>query len=278
MRRSNFFSAITVASFCTIILIPVGIALMLYMTRWNKKLKAILACIFSILYAVLVFLILNLEPSYNTNGISLPFGSNSGYTAFQTQSSSKNVVKEDGNSLEEHKSDEKKASNQKELKMPHKIKKEKRGKVSPIYYIIAFIIMFIMILIIKKFRGSSENGVYENPYVDTNQYKLPLSEYAKMPMVHFLRLRLNAGEKIYFATETNNIKEKGDFVVTNQRIVIFTEDDGGEFPLKGLTAISSVSDSVMLLTSGERKYYVFIPENQMKYALAVVRWAFAKDV
>ncbi len=278
MQRSKIFSAVTVACFCTIILIPVGIALMLYMTRWNKKLKAILVCAFSILYAVLVFLILNLEPSYNTNGISLPFGSNSGYTAFPTQTSSKNDVKEDGNSLEEHKSDEKKASNQKELKLPHKIKKEKRGKVSPIYYIIAFIIMFIMILIIKKFRGSSENGVYENPYVDTNQYKLPLSEDAKMPMVHFLRLRLNAGEKIYFATETNNIKEKGDFVVTNQRIVIFPEDDGGEFPLKGLTAISSVSDSVMLLTSGERKYYVFIPENQMKYALAIVRWAFAKDV
>ena len=155
MQRSKFFSAITVASFCTIILIPVGIALMLYMTRWNKKLKAILACTFSILYAVLVFLILNLEPSYNTTGISLPFGSNSGYTAFQTQTSSKNVVKEDGNSLEDHKSDEKKASNQKELKLPHKIKKERRGKVSPIYYIIAFIIMFIMILIIKKFRGSS---------------------------------------------------------------------------------------------------------------------------
>jgi len=27
---------------------------------------------------------------------------------------------------------------------------------------------------------------------------------------------------------------------------------------------------------GEQKYYIFLPESQMKYALAIVRWAFSR--
>ena len=47
-----------------------------------------------------------------------------------------------------------------------------------------------------------------------------------------------------------------------------------EFPLEVLEAVSSVSNSVMLLTSGTRKYYIFMDESQLNYALAVVRWAY----
>ena len=97
-----------------------------------------------------------------------------------------------------------------------------------------------------------------------------------MPMVHFLKLKMNAGEKIYYATETVQKDNQGDFVVTNQRVVVFGKSGDYEFPMNALTAVSSVSNSVMLLTCGDRKYYIFMPENQMKYALAVIRWAYSK--
>jgi hypothetical protein len=125
-------------------------------------------------------------------------------------------------------------------------------------------------------KAKKKKGGYENPYVDTTQYKLPLVEDAKMPMVHFLKLKMNAGEKIYYATETVQKDNQGDFVVTNQRVVVFGKSGDYEFPMNALTAVSSVSNSVMLLTCGDRKYYIFMPENQMKYALAVIRWAYSK--
>ena len=72
---------------------------------------------------------------------------------------------------------------------------------------------------------------------------------------------------------------EGDFVVTDKRVVIFAKTGITELPLSSLTAVLSVSNSVMQLTSGaseeEQKYYIFLPESQMKYALAIVKWAFA---
>ena len=29
----------------------------------------------------------------------------------------------------------------------------------------------------------------------------------------------------------------------------------------------------MVITAQEKKYYIFMPENQMKYSLAVLKWA-----
>jgi hypothetical protein len=132
----------------------------------------------------------------------------------------------------------------------------------------------MLFLIIWQNIRNNRKPHYENPYVDTNKYKLPLSDDAKIPIVHFLKLRLNKEEKIIFATETNQKDNEGDLIITNQRVVIMDKTQNVEFPLGVLTAVSSVTDTVMLLTSGDRKYYVFMPESQLKYALATIRWSY----
>ena len=62
--------------------------------------------------------------------------------------------------------------------------------------------------------------------------------------------------------------------------MIFAAGGTSELPLPSLTAVLSVSNSVMQLTAAggeeEQKYYIFLPESQMKYALAIVKWAYAK--
>ena len=101
-----------------------------------------------------------------------------------------------------------------------------------------------------------------------------------MPLVHFQRLKLNQNEKILYATETVQKDNEGDFVVTDKRVVIFSKSGSTELALSSPTAVLSVSNSVMQLTAGteegEQKHYVFLPESQMKYALALVRWASGK--
>ena len=97
-----------------------------------------------------------------------------------------------------------------------------------------------------------------------------------MPLVHFLRLRLNPNEQIYFATQTTQKDNEGDFIITNQRVVILSPQQNIEFPIHVLTAATSITDTVMQLISGDRKYFIFMHESQMKYALAVLKWTAAK--
>ena len=82
MQKNKLFSIITIACFCSIVLIPVGLALMWYMTGWKKKRKIIITAAGTLLYGTLVALILLVEPSYNTGGVSLPFKYSGGETAF----------------------------------------------------------------------------------------------------------------------------------------------------------------------------------------------------
>ena len=68
----------------------------------------------------------------------------------------------------------------------------------------------------------------------------------------------------------------GDFVITNQRVVCSGLEENYELSLSSLEAALSVSNSVMKLTSGTRKYFIIFPGDQLKYALAVLRWACSK--
>lgn len=262
MKKDKIFSIITIACFCTIILIPIGLALMWFTTNWKKKPKIIFSCTLFPFYIALVIFLLLLEPSYNTSGIGLPFSYSKGYTAFDSEEAQ--LKAELG--IEEPK----------EERLPKSLKKQNGKKASRSWIPILFFLAIIAFIIIQNLRNRNKKGGYENPYVDTNQYKLPFTEDTKMPMVHFLGLHLNNGERILYATETNQKDNEGNFVVTNQRVILYSKEGDYEFPLNILSAISSVSNTVMLLTSGERKYYIFVPENQMKYALAVVRWAYSK--
>lgn len=289
MKKDKIFSIITIACFCTIILIPIGLALMWFTTNWKKKPKIIFSCTLFPFYIALVIFLLLLEPSYNTSGIGLPFSYSKGYTAFDSTGGkqAENKSKKDSKSKKNGK-DSKFDSEEAQLKaelgieepkeerLPKSLKKQNGKKASRSWIPILFFLAIIAFIIIQNLRNRNKKGGYENPYVDTNQYKLPFTEDTKMPMVHFLGLHLNNGERILYATETNQKDNEGNFVVTNQRVLLYSKEGDYEFPLNVLSAISSVSNTVMLLTSGERKYYIFVPENQMKYALAVVRWAYSK--
>lgn len=241
---------------------------MWFYTNWKKKLKIILSVLSTILYVAIITLFLNLEPSNkNQNFIN---SQTSGYS--DSKNSKKDFSLDDENSSKpNYKNDGTKTSTQKTV--PSAVKKINFKGGSSVIYPILFFLFMLLIIIAREFREKKKSG-YENPYVDTKLYKLPLDEKSKIPIVHFLRLKLNPNEKILFATKTTQKNNEGDFVVTNQRVVIFSKEQNVEFPLKVLTAVSSVSNSVMLLTSGERKYYIFMDESQLKYALATVRFAY----
>ena len=291
MQRKKLFSIITIICLCTIVLIPIGLALMWFSTQWKKRRKIILTAILAPLYIALVAFLLLLEPSYNTNGLGLPGSYDQGYTAFDStggkpadskaQQDNRSKQKgDDADFLSENPKLSRKEgeADPQEERLPRSLQK-KKGKIgSQVWYTILFFLLILILIILQNLRNGRKKEGYENPYVDTNQYKLPLNEDSKMPMVHFLGLRLAQGERIYFAVNTIQKDNEGDFVVTSQRVLIYSKEGDYEFPLQALTAITSVSNSVLQLTSGDRKYYVFVPENQMKYALAVVRWAYGKAV
>lgn len=289
MTKNKLFSIITIVCFCTVILIPIGLALMWFSTNWKKKPRIIISCTLFPLYVALVIFLLLLEPSYNTNGIGLPFSYSKGYTAFDSTGGKKAENNSKKNNKSKQKGTDSKFDSEEaklnadlgieepeEERLPKSLKKNQGKAASRGWLAILFFLLIIAFIVIQNLRGKNKKSGYENPYVDTNQYKLPLTDDAKMPMVHFLGLHLNSGERIIYATETNQKDNEGNFVVTNQRVLLYSKEGDYDFPLAALTAISSVSNTVFLLTSGDRKYYVFVPENQMKYCLAVVRWAYAK--
>ena len=262
---------------------------MWFSTGWKKKPKIILTATLAPLYIALVAFLLLLEPSYNTSGLGLPGSYSRGYTAFDSTGGkpSDSKAQQDKRSKQKGKTsdfdeEEAKLSRQdgeaepQEERLPRSLQRKKGRIGSQVWYTILFFLLILILIILQNLRNGRKKEGYENPYVDTNQYKLPFDEKSKMPMVHFLGLRLAQGERIYFAVNTVQKDNEGDFVVTSQRVLIYSKEGDYEFPLPALTAITSVSNSVLQLTSGDRKYYVFVPENQMKYALAVVRWAYSK--
>lgn len=283
MQRDKVFSIITIACFCSIILIPIGLALMWFQTVWKKKRKIIITGAGSLLYIAIVAFILLLEPSYNTGGVSLPFKYKGGETAYDAPANpgrpSKKEKKISPASDKKSKSDSKKSERDEE-RLPRSVKKQSGRALGRSFYVFLFFLVVLILILWRNFRSAGKKSDYENPYVDTNLYKLPLAEDSKMPLVHFLRLKTNPGEKILYATETTQKDNEGDFVVTDKRAVIFSKTGSIDLPLTSLTAVLSVSNSVMQLTAagdeGEQKHYVFLPESQMKYALAIVRWAFSR--
>ena len=275
MSKSKLFSIITIACFVSILCIPLGIVLMLYYTQWKKKLKIILSLSLTAFYALLIAFIFFIRPAYNTGGISLPFGSNSGYTAFDTGSGARSSgsKKSSAASKSKNSNNQSPANNE---RVPKSVKQaQSKGSTQFIYPILFFAFLLVLIIIVNlRAKGKSN---YENPYVDTNKYKLPLAEDARMPMVHFLKLALNEGEKINFATETNQKRNEGNPAFTNQRVANFSVQENVEIPLECVVSVTATTSTVMAIATKfedqEKKYYVFMPENQMKYAIAVLRWA-----
>ena len=277
MTSKKAFSIITIACFISILFIPIGIVLMFFYTDWKKKIKIIISTALTILYAVLIIFILNLQTNPTKGSINLPIPVDSDFTDVQV---STNKSDDEIELMPGDKSSKKEDFNSQEIpaeRLPKTLNRNSNFFQSRSFYSLLFILFMIFLIIHQNLKSSKEKHNYDNPYVDTEKYKLPLNENSELPIVHFLKIRLNSGEKILYACETTKKEDKGDFVVTNQRVVVLSNEGDYEFPLHALTAVSSVSSSVMLLTCGERKYYIFFPEGQLKYALALVRWAYSNQ-
>jgi hypothetical protein len=281
MQRDKVFSIITIACFCSILLIPIGLALMWFQTSWKKKRKIIITAAGSLLYIAIVAFLLLLEPSYNTGGVSLPFKYSGGETAYDAPANPGRPSKKDKKispaSDKKNKKSESDKSDPDDERVPRSVKKQSGRALGRSFYVFLFFLIILILILWRNFRAAGKKADYENPYVDTNLYKLPFNNDSKMPLVHFQRLKLNQNENIFYATETKQKDNEGDFVVTNQRVAIFTKTGMTQINLSDLSAVLSVSNSVMqLTTTEEQKHYIFLPESQMKYALAIVKWAFAR--
>ena len=279
MQTNKTFSIITIICFCSVIFIPIGLVLMWYSTQWSKKRKLILSGIMTVVYVAIVCFLMLFEPNQSGTGSGLPFGSGnqnveSQYESEQQKSSRK--AKQSGANPSAKESEDDFPTEK--AKLPKKVQKGESKSLGKSFYTIMFFLFILFIIIWQNLKAKKKTGTYENPYVDTKKYKLPLDDSFKIPTVHFTKIDFDENEKIVFATETTqkNQNKDGDFVVTDKRVVVLGKSGDYEIPLQEISAVSSVTNSVIQITSGEQKFYIFVPENQMKFAIATVRWASAK--
>ncbi len=272
MQRDKIISIITIACFASVIFIPIGIVLSCFFTDWSKKRKIIISVITGVVYVVIVTLLLVLEPVNNGDGgVVLPFGNGQGTVAIEN---GKKKISKGNELLETEDQFNEKIENQDEKKEeikknPKKVETRRLGRAG---FSLLFFLLMAILIVWQNLKAKKKQRV-ENPYVDTELYRLPLHSGSKMPMVHFLRLRLRENEVIYFATETNKKDDEGDLVVTNERIVIYSATENVEIPINEVEGIASVTNTVIQIFTAERKYYVFMDASQIKYALAIIRWA-----
>ena len=141
MQRDKVLSIITIVCFCSIVLIPLGLALMWFMTAWKKKRKIIITCAGSVLYIAIVAFILLLEPSYNTGGVSLPFKYSGGETAYDAPANpgrpSKKEKKISPASDKKQKS-EKSSEEPDEERVPRSVKRQSGRSLGRAFYVFLF--------------------------------------------------------------------------------------------------------------------------------------------
>lgn len=279
MQRNKTFSIITIICFCSVIFIPIGLVLMWYSTQWSKKRKFILSGIMTIIYVATVCFLMLFEPNQSGSGSGLPFGNGNQNVESQYESEPDKSSKKAKQSGTNPSGNEKEDNFPKEKeKLPKKVQRGESKALGKSFYTIMFFLFMLFIIIWQNLKAKKKTGNYENPYVDTKKYKLPLDANFKIPTVHFTKIELEENEKIIFATETTQKNQEGDFVVTDKRIIVLGKSENYEIPLQELATVSSVTNSVMQITSGTQKYYIFVPENQMKFAVATVHWILEKKL
>ena len=268
MEKDKALKILIIVGFCTIILTPLSLAIMWFFTDWKKKTKIIFSAVAAGLYAatiaLVLFLVLTPQAQQNTgrygsSNTEFSFSEGGGGSGFLPSDSGKGSGKKSKDKKSESKGNGSSSSSAAQTNF--------KRVLLPILFFLAI----IALVIVQNLR-SKKKSVYENPYVDTKKYVLPLAPDFKFPMVHFPRLELGSDEKILYVTETNQSENEGDFVITNKRCVILTKKENVEIPLEALNGVSSISSTVIQLNSQEEKYYVFMAESQVKYALAVIKW------
>ncbi|MCQ2597331.1 MAG: hypothetical protein MJ181_05725 [Treponema sp.] len=268
----SLYEIIILACFLSLVFSPVGIVLMwLKKCLWKKKTKIIVSGAFGLFLAIagalLVFLLskpeagsgsgnpfLGIEREYEGGGGS---GGSSGKYNPKASSSRKNS--------------EGKASNN--TATPSKSFAETKGKKSIPLVLFLVLALGIAVLLrnLKEIKGKGN----DNPYVNTRLIQTPIPEDFVFPPVHFSKLALKEGESLLFATPAEQKDNLGDIAITDFRFVFLGKKESYDFPLQTITAISSVSNTALLITEGENQHYFFVRDTQMRFVLQIVRWAYA---
>ena len=229
MQRNKTFSIITIICFCSVIFIPIGLVLMWYSTQWSKKRKFILSGIMTIVYIAIVCFLMLFEPNQSGSGSGLPFGKGNQNVESQYESEPDKSSKKAKQSGTNPSGNEQKDNFPKEKeKLPKKVQKGESKALGKSFYTIMFFLFMLFIIIWQNLKAKKKTGNYENPYVDTKKYKLPLDANFKIPTVHFTKIELEENEKIIFATETTQKNQEGDFVVTDKRIIVLGKSENYE--------------------------------------------------
>lgn len=251
---------------------------MWWKSKWAKKTKIIVSAVFGVVLAIIISFIvflgmqregggsgssnwsINNEQSYGGNGGSGKKSDN--YKPRPAKSNSKNSATS-GNSTKD----------------PVPSAGQALSK-SRLPYILLFIIIIVVLIILRNMKTDAKKGS-DNPYVNTSLYKIPIPEDFIFPPVHFTKPQFvpEAGEKILYATPAEQKENPGDLVITDRRFVFLGKKSKLILSLGELSAISSLSNTALLLTeksSGEEKqHYFFVRDTQMRFVLALVRWAYS---
>ena len=187
MQRNKTFSIITIICFCSVIFIPIGLVLMWYSTQWSKKRKFILSGIMTIVYVAIICFLMLFEPNQSGSGSGLPFGKGNQNVESQYESEPDKSSKKAKQSGTNPSGNEQKDNFPKEKeKLPKKVQKGESKALGKSFYTIMFFLFMLFIIIWQNLKAKKKTDSYENPYVDTKKYKLPLDNNFKIPTVHFL--------------------------------------------------------------------------------------------
>lgn len=252
---------------------------MWFMTNWTRRKKitisSILGAFYIVLFVVLMFL---LNPSVNSSGISLPFDYNKGQTTFMENTEGGNNAKKQNKKLpsknEEIQNDLSEILSERDLEN-HKIENSTEGGNKNAFEAIIVLVIFAIFIAVVIFVNLkfSRKKIYDNPFVDTDLYDLPLADNAEFPTVHYLKLALNQNEKILFATQTINGQNPGDLILTNQRVVFISAEKNVSIPIDELETAFPISDNTLrITTTNEEKYYAGLHDGEMKITTAVLKW------
>lgn len=276
-ERFSLFDIIILACFISLVFSPVGIALMWIKfksgvsCKWSKKAKIILSAVFGFLFLLTILLVVFLvaEP-HSGAGSGSPFlgmeqeyeggggdGSSGSYKPKKSSSRSKGNGSSQSNSQTAEESFVDKVSG------------------SRITYILFFVAIMLGLIVWRNLK-SGTSAVSENPYVDTNKYSIPIPEGFVFPQVHYSKITLGEGEQILYATTAEQKANPGDIVVTNKRFLFVSKKDALDLQLGELSSISSVSNTALLLNAGDKTFYFFVQDTQMRFVLSITRWAYEK--
>lgn len=271
----SLLEIIIIACFISLVFSPVGIFLMWWKTKWSKKTKIIVSGVFGVVLAVIISLIVALNSQSGGGG-------GSGSSPFNVEQEYSGSGK-GGNKSDSYKPRPTKSNASQEKTTGNSTKEPSPSfsefmKKSRLPYILIFIAIIAVLVALKNVKSSVQKDS-DNPYVNTKLYKIPVPEDFVFPAVHFTKLELQSGEKLFFASPAEQKENPGDLVITDRRFVFLGKKGKLELPLRALTAISSLSNTALLVTEKtadeEKQHYFFVRDTQMRFVLALTRWAYA---